>query len=92
MTEIADAARPYLPRGVRLTHDKARDRWLLLAPERVIELDDIALAILRLCDGATPLSDIADRLAETYTADRAEILADVREMLADLSKRSFVAL
>ncbi len=32
---IADDARPRLPRGVRLREDKVRDRWVLLAPERV---------------------------------------------------------
>ena len=39
-------SRPRLPRGVKLRRDEARDRWTLLAPERIFEIDDIAAAVL----------------------------------------------
>ena len=40
----------FLP-GVRLHYDQTRDQWVILAPERVIELDDIAHAIVQRCNG-----------------------------------------
>ena len=92
MNEAPETARPFLPRGVRLSHDKARERWLLLAPERIIEIDDVALAVLRLCDGRLDIAGMAEELARSYTADRLEILADIRAMLGDLAAKGFVAL
>ena len=33
--QIHAQSRPRLPRGVRLKRDEARNRWTLLAPERI---------------------------------------------------------
>ena len=76
--------RPRLAPGVRLHFDTRRDAWVLLAPERVIEAEGPAPDILRRCDGTRTLDQIIDELAALYTADRAEIEGDVKEMLADL--------
>ena len=35
-----------------MRHDAARDRWTILAPERVFTPDAIAVAVLQLCDGS----------------------------------------
>ena len=53
---------PRLPRGVRLSHDQARERWLLLAPERIFEPNDVALAVLRLVDGERSVQAICEEL------------------------------
>jgi pyrroloquinoline quinone biosynthesis protein D len=83
--------RPKLAPGVRLHFDKARDAWVLLAPERVIELEGPANDILQRCDGSRSIDQIIDELAVVYTADRAEIAGDVTEMLAELvAKRMLV--
>ena len=66
-----------LPRYVRLHHDSGRGRWVLLAPERIIEPNEIALDVLQLCDGARDLTAIAEDLASAYDAPPAEILADI---------------
>ena len=92
MTAIADTAVPVIPRGVRLTEDKVRSRWVLLAPERILELDDIAQAILFRCDGARDVKAISGDLARTYNADPAEIMGDVKEMLGGLAAKHFVRL
>jgi pyrroloquinoline quinone biosynthesis protein D len=76
---------PRLPRGVRLRHDRARDRWVLLAPERIFELDEIGVEILKRCDGQTTLSDLADGLAEAFGADPQEVKADVEAFLSDFA-------
>jgi pyrroloquinoline quinone biosynthesis protein D len=88
---IGPASRPALPRHVRLRHDAARDRWTILAPERVFSPDAIAVAVLRLCDGARTVEAIAAELADTYNAPKARILADITPMLQDLADKGVVA-
>ena len=83
-------ARPVLPRYVRLHHDAGRGRWVLLAPERIIEPNEIALDVLQLCDGARDMSAIAEELATAYDAAPAEILADITELLQDLADRGYI--
>ena len=83
--------RPRLAPGVRLHLDATRDAWLLLAPERVIEMEGPAKEILQRCDGSRTVAQIVDELAVVYTADRAEIAVDVAAMLAELvAKRMLV--
>ena len=57
-----------MPRHVKLRHDAARDRWVILAPERVFTPDAIAVAVLKLCDGARSVETIAAELAQAYNA------------------------
>jgi coenzyme PQQ biosynthesis protein PqqD len=83
---------PRLPRGVRLKRDEMRGEWLLLAPERVVKIDAIALAILQRCDGATTIESIVDDLAATYAADRIRIDEDVRALLNGLAAKRMVDL
>lgn len=81
---------PSLPRYVRLHHDAGRGRWVLLAPERIVEPNAIALDVLQLCDGARDVSAIAEALASSYDAPQAEIQADVIELLQDLADRGYI--
>ena len=78
---------PGLAPGVRLSFDKARDRWVVLAPERVLVPDETALEILQRCNGTTQLDAIIDELATAYSADRSEIEHDVRDLLASLIEK-----
>ncbi len=87
---IADDARPRLPRGVRLREDKVRARWVLLAPERIVKVNPIAVEILRLCDGARNLGEIVADLAQRFKADPERIAADVRALLASLAEKKMV--
>jgi pyrroloquinoline quinone biosynthesis protein D len=87
---LDETTRPVLPRYVRLHHDAGRGRWVLLAPERIIEPNEIALDVLRLCDGTRGLTEIADDLARAYDAPHAEILADITELLQDLADRGYI--
>jgi len=88
---LGPATRPVLPRHVRLRHDAHRGAWLLLAPERVLAPDPIAVEVLELCDGARSLTDIAEILARRYAAPASQIAADVTAMLQDLSDKGFLA-
>jgi len=87
---VSEASIPALPRGARLRFDDARQRWVLLVPERVLAPDDIAVEILRLCDGKKTVGNIADELAAKYAAPREEILTDVIAMLQDLAESGFL--
>ncbi len=82
--------RPQLPRHARLRFDGTRQAWVLLVPERVLAPDDIAVDILKLCDGARRVDDIVDTLAAKYAAPRATIDADVVALLQDLADKGFV--
>jgi len=86
------SAAPSLAPQVRLRHDAARGQWVLLAPERVVVLDEIAHAILSRVDGQTSIEAIVAALAREYDAAEAEIAADVREALEDLHRKGLVRL
>ena len=87
---ISEASRPHLARHAKLKFDETRRRWVILAPERVLAPDDIAVEILQLCDGVRSVADMIDQLAEKYTADRDAIGADVIAMLQDLADKAFL--
>jgi pyrroloquinoline quinone biosynthesis protein D len=88
MTEpLAATAIPTFPRHVRFQFDAVRERWVVLAPERMFVPDEQAVEILKLVDGARSVAAIAGELAARYQAPEAVVLADVALMLADLAAR-----
>ena len=87
---VSEASRPVLPRHAKLRFDETRQRWVILAPERVLAPDEIAVEILQLCDGARSVAQMIDQLAAKYTTDRAAIGADVIAMLQDLADKGFL--
>jgi pyrroloquinoline quinone biosynthesis protein D len=89
---ISADSKPHLPRGMHLKHDSTRDEWLLMAPERVLKLNGVAVEILKRCDGNATLDEIVDQLAATFAADRARIDTDVRALLAELAAKRMVDL
>jgi len=76
-----------LPRGVRLRYDEARSEWTLLAPERILKPDGIALEILKRCDGNSTIDAIVDDLARVFSAERDEVARDVHEFLSELAAK-----
>ena len=93
MTSPPDAdVIPAFARGVRLRFDRARDAWIVLAPERMFTPDEHALEVLRLVDGARSLAAIVDALAARFDAPRAVIAEDVACMLAELAEKGAVTL
>lgn len=88
---VMGGMRPVLPRHVRLRFDKTRQIWFLLAPERVLTPDDVAVEVLQLCDGERTLDTIAAALACKYAAPQEQIAADVAAMLQDLADKGFLS-
>src|SRR6266436_81896 len=87
---VSEASRPVLPRHAKLRFDETRQRWVILAPERVLAPDEIAVEVLQLCDGRRSVEAMIDQLAEKYTAERGAISTDVIAMLQDLADKGFL--
>src|SRR5216683_4564739 len=87
---VSEASRPVLPRHAKLKFDETRQVWVILAPERVLAPDEIAVEVLQLCDGVRSVEAMIDQLAAKYTAERGAIAIDVIAMLQDLADKGFL--
>ncbi len=87
---VSEASRPVLPRHARLKFDETRQVWVILAPERVLAPDEIAVEVLQLCDGVRSVEAMIDLLAEKYSAERGAIAIDVIAMLQELADKGFL--
>jgi pyrroloquinoline quinone biosynthesis protein D len=54
--------------------------------------DEIAVEILKRCDGETTVDAIIDDLTRTFGADRTRVAGDVRRFLQDLADKGTIAL
>ena len=80
---------PKLAPGVKLRKHAKRGA-VLLGPERILELDDIAQAIVAEFDGTKRVSEIAAALAKEYDANADDIRADIDHLLRDLTQKGYV--
>ena len=87
---VSETSRPKLPRHARLKFDETRQVWVILAPERVLAPDEIAVEVLQLCDGVRSVADMVDQLAAKYAAERNAIAIDVIAMLQNLADKGFL--
>jgi len=87
---VSEESRPVLPRHTKLKFDETRQVWVILAPERVLAPDEIAVEVLKLCDGVRDVAAIVDELAAKYAAPREAISTDVVAMLQDLADKGFL--
>jgi pyrroloquinoline quinone biosynthesis protein D len=87
---VNEASRPILPRHAKLKFDETRQVWVILAPERVLAPDEIAVEVLQLCDGIRSVGGMVDELAAKYAAPREAIATDVVAMLQDLADKGFL--
>ena len=92
MRTLAATDVPKLPRGVRLHFDAARDVHVLLAPERVFDIDQVAVEVLKLVDGQRSVTQIVESLSTLFDESPSVIEGDVLAMLNDLvAKRALEA-
>ena len=87
---VSETSRPVLPRHAKLKFYETRQVWVILAPERVLAPDEIAVEVLQLCDGVRSVADMVDQLAAKYVAERQAIATDVIAMLQDLADKGFL--
>ncbi len=82
---------PKLPRGVRLRHDKIRNRWVLLAPERIFEVDETGVEILKRCDGRL-MGELLNDLAQSFSVPADDIRGDVEVFLRGFAEKKVLEL
>lgn len=82
--------KPQMPPYLKLRHDAGRGRWVLLAPERILTPDQTAVAVLQLCDGERTVEEIAEKLAEDYSAPANIIAGDVVDLLQGLADKGYI--
>ncbi len=87
---VGSETRVQMPRHVKMRHDAGRDRWIILAPERVFNPDETAVSVLKLCDGARSVGEIAGVLAAEYQAPLEVVRDDIISMLQDLADKGVV--
>jgi pyrroloquinoline quinone biosynthesis protein D len=75
------------PPHVKFRFDETRQRWVVLAPERLLLPDELSVEILQLLDGARSLGSVIGALAAKFDAPRAEIAADVTALLQELADK-----
>ena len=81
---------PKFPKHVKFKYNKPRDEWVLLAPERLVKLDDIAVEVLKLLDGMKKVKEISLELSKKFNAPLDIIQKDVINLLQTLSDKGFV--
>lgn len=80
---IVAESRPRLRPGVRLSYDQVRDRHVMMYPEGVLVLNETAADVVRHCDGAATVAEIAAALAGRYRGVRDTDVVDVLTRLVD---------
>ncbi|MGD9512014.1 MAG: pyrroloquinoline quinone biosynthesis peptide chaperone PqqD [Geminicoccaceae bacterium] len=88
---LAETDMVALPPWVRLHFDRVRDRWVLLAPERVLFPCPTSVTIIERVGGGCQLGAVVEGLAEEFDAPRETISGDVRQMLQNLADQGFLA-
>ena len=91
-TIVSHVSHIRLGQRIRLSFDNAREQWVLLGPEKVIVLDEIAHNIISRCDGSNCVSDIIQQLSIEYDASTEDIQQDVLPLLQSLVDKKFLQL
>ena len=89
-TVLQESSVPNFPRGVKFRFNKAKEQWVILAPERLLVPDETAVEVLKLCDGSASVGNIVDDLADRFNAPRDVIATDVAALLQDLADKGFI--
>ena len=80
--------KPRLSRKFRLQYEEAQQRWVLLYPEGMVQLNPSAAEILKRCDGERTLEGI---VSELEAASNAQGLApEVRNLLEEGQRRGWI--
>lgn len=90
MNAMTLSDRPILRSPGRLKYDKARQTDLLLLPERVVELNEAAGAILRLCDGRRTVAQLIGELEAGYA--RNGLGDDIADFITSAAKMGWLEL
>lgn len=87
MTKELPAA-PQLSRRFRLQYEEAQQRWVLLYPEGMVQLNPSAAEILKRCDGARSVQAIVTELESTFNTQG--IGSEVTALLEEGRRRGWI--
>ena len=84
---------PKLPRHAKLRYDEPRKKWIINAPERVFELDEIAAEIIQLVNGEFSIEIIISELTKKFNGAPKDVISkDVLAMLQSLADKGFIVI
>jgi pyrroloquinoline quinone biosynthesis protein D len=81
-------AQPRLSRKFRLQYEEVQQRWVLLYPEGMVQLNPSAAEILKRCDGERSVDAIVAELETTFNAQG--IAPEVRNLLEEGQRRGWI--
>jgi coenzyme PQQ biosynthesis protein PqqD len=82
---------PKLAKKARLKHDRHANQFMIIYPERGLELNDAAAAIAQKLDGKRSIVAIAEELAREHEgAKREDIEADVIAFVQSLADKGLL--
>lgn len=76
---VMNSAIPVITPGYRLQKNIGEEKYSLLYPEGLVELNDTAALVLLLCDGQNTIEKILSTLGERFP--QADVGGDVSEFL-----------
>ncbi|MGM9427719.1 pyrroloquinoline quinone biosynthesis peptide chaperone PqqD [Hydrogenophaga sp. MI9] len=88
MTSTTLPDQPKLSRKFRLQFEPAQDRWVLLYPEGMVQLNPSAAEILKRCDGERSVDAIVGELEATFNAQG--IGPEVKSLLEEGQRRGWI--
>ncbi|MEZ5644031.1 MAG: pyrroloquinoline quinone biosynthesis peptide chaperone PqqD [Burkholderiaceae bacterium] len=80
--------RPRLSRRFRLQYEPAQERWVLLYPEGMVQLNQSAAETLQRCDGERTVDGIVEALETAFNAQG--IGPEVRSLLEEGQRRGWI--
>ena len=84
---------PKLARKARLKLDRHANKYMIIYPERGLELNDTAAAIAKKCDGTRSVAVITDELVREHEgAPRDPIERDVMAFVTELRDKGLLEL
>ncbi|MEQ6291765.1 pyrroloquinoline quinone biosynthesis peptide chaperone PqqD [Vogesella sp. GCM10023246] len=75
--------------GTRLQHDKVRQRWVLLGPERMLIIDELARLCLERSAGVN-IGQLCEGLAAEFAAPLTTVQQDVLALFTTMSEKGFL--
>ena len=82
---------PKLAKKARLKLDRHANKYMIIYPERGLELNDAAAAIAKMCDGTRSVAAITDELAKEHEgAPRDAIEKDVVAFVCSLRDKGLL--
>ena len=79
---------PTLSRQFRLQFEPAQDRWVLLYPEGMVQLNQSAAQVLRRCDGAHQVGDVVRELETVFETQGIE--PEIISLLEEAHHRGWI--